>query len=483
LPDSATAAGSYSSVRFNHKPNQSGGSRRTKITAAKNSNYKLDIVDRENDKTSTYSYAGRQKKTDKSKKRYVLTFDSEKQSCTLLPLEQSFIFNIRSTPWESSAEKLTEQYSQLRDKSESSSSGSESEGGRVSGSDGEHDASNPFNYRNYLNQPRNRSRSPSPAPSTSSAHLAPPRQQHGHRTGASRDRSISAPEPVTAATAARAAATVASRPSTASRPLVGPSPKIRLERRASTRPDDPKPAPAPLRKTAAKPKPKPKPAAKPAKPPARGATSARAPLSKATISDSDEDADGEPVSPPLAPAAFAITTPVRATASATASAPPSGKSAATADHDADVEENADEDDDGYGFQFGGGVGGLEIVLGDEEEEAPAATARKRAATLPGGGHGGGPISLRSAANSAANSPGSGVGLRAEAEDDGEEDGDGEVDEDIEPMSLGPSALGPLDGEDDFDFEAEMLQTLAAGEDGMDVDPVRLPESDSESEAE
>ena len=186
LPESSPA--SYSAVRFNHKPSQSSGSRRTKITSTSNSTYKLDIVDRENDTTSAYSYAGRRKTTDKSRKTYVLRFDTEKQSCTLLPLAQSFMFNIRSTPWESSPEKLSEQYAQIQDKSESASSESESDDalGGVSDTD---DANNPFNYRNYLGRPRKSSRSPSPGPSVaSSTHLAPPKLHHGSKSGGTRDR-------------------------------------------------------------------------------------------------------------------------------------------------------------------------------------------------------------------------------------------------------------------------------------------------------
>ena len=166
----------------------------------------------------------------------------------------------------------------------------------------------------------------------------------------------------------------------------------------------------------------------------------------------------------------------------------------------DIEEQEEDD---YGDNNNGG--GLEIDFGN----SPPHSQRQRALTLPVSVKGG-PISLRSAANSPSsqiNTPRRhrededglviNLGDAEDYADDGDDDDDADMsdaegDIDVEPISLGSPAHAKGDGHangvdqdvDMDDFEAEMMQGLASqDDDNVPLRQTRTQESESESEAE
>jgi hypothetical protein len=212
LLDERTDGQSYSSVKLNHKPNHSGGSRTTKLRTSRENTTSLDIKDREDGETSIYHYEGTKSSP---KKSYVLVFDSETQTATLQPLTASYSLNLKSTPWKSSPKQLAEQYPQIHEQSDASDYGEGSDPfGSVS--DDEPDPDNPFDFRHFLDgaRPPRMSASPAPAPVPKVASLS--------ESSIARERSMSNPE-----------GKVPQRPTQQRQ-----TPKIRMERKASARSDD-----------------------------------------------------------------------------------------------------------------------------------------------------------------------------------------------------------------------------------------------------
>ncbi|KAF2427217.1 hypothetical protein EJ08DRAFT_651501 [Tothia fuscella] len=216
----SSSTSTFSSVKFNHKPNLSSGTRSTKIAPQDGSHATLKITDNEEGKTSIYKYSGHQRN---SKKSYALIFDQNNQTCTLQPLSSEYNFNIQSTPWEASASKLAQQYKQLQPKPTSEDAAEDFED---ESSDVEPDPDNPYDYRHYL---KASSRSPSPGlrpttaantPNLASTRMRPavdakPRKHPPTKT-----------DPLRAA------------PRKPTKTAQRPTPTVRLDRRASTRPGD-----------------------------------------------------------------------------------------------------------------------------------------------------------------------------------------------------------------------------------------------------
>ncbi|KAF2665319.1 hypothetical protein BT63DRAFT_416886 [Microthyrium microscopicum] len=413
----------FSAVRLNHKPSQSPGTIRTTKLKANAGTSSLDIQDDESGGRSIYHYDGHRKN---SKKSFALVFDPASQTFTLQPLVAEYSFNLRSTPWEKNGTKLSEQYPQLLEQSEPSS---DDDGLNNLANDDMADAdpNNPFDFRHHLvERPKQKeSYNSKPKPTTSNTQ---------DTDSIPRERATSNPE---------------GKSNNARTTQRRPAPKIRMDRRASTRDEDPKPTSKRTQKSDIK-----------------GRRELEVPVVKGP-------------SPSLSP-----------------KEPPASKLS-------DVEEMDDDfADDDYGT---GGNNGLEIDFGDSPPR------RQRAVTLPGSSHGG-PISLRSAANS----PSSQIhtppkrdryeddfavdldNVEADvSEDDSptvqhrnrhypdDDDAEGEEgDGDVEPMLLGSPAHGHADlaNEEDFDedaeFESQFLQGLAQSEHNSPV-----MESESESEAE
>ncbi|KIW08868.1 uncharacterized protein PV09_00792 [Verruconis gallopava] len=220
----------FAGVRFNHKPNLSNGSRTTKLSQGRDGAATISILDEEGgSSSSTYTYKGRQST---SKSSYVLIFNQETQSCTLEPVKSSYNFNLTSTPWETSQDKLSRQYEQLKmEESASQEFGDED-------IDGEPDADNPYDFRHYLNPHSGPSASPSPA-------LRP--------TGSSKMSDSVPARPISNTASATKtqskSSTKADQSKQAARKQKGanaggandeqkPTPVVRLDRRAPTRPSD-----------------------------------------------------------------------------------------------------------------------------------------------------------------------------------------------------------------------------------------------------
>jgi hypothetical protein len=427
LVDGTTDDPAYSAVRFNHKPTQSGGSRTTKLRSSGGNAALLDIKDREDGETSIHHYEGTKSFP---KKSYVLVFDPNTQTATLQPLTSSYSLNLKSP------KQLAEQYTQIHEQSDTSDNGEGSEP-LGSMSDDEPDPNNPFDFRHFLDgaKPPRLSASPVQAPAQI------PKVASLADSSASRERSVSNPEGKS------------SQRSTQQKP----TPRIRVERKASTRGDEQLNA-------------LPKKSSKLLGQPKRDSDTLKPRVPVTSIPRSQETPKSQ---------------------------------------EFDLLEDDDEDD----FMGSSGAGGLEIDFGDE----PPPRSRARALTLPGSSRGG-PISLRSAANSPSsqiNTPrrriqdvddfeidmGSGGMGHEEDEEDADvsdEDeqspplaarnsrvarevleSDGDDDVDVEPMSLGSPAHQLADGSsDEMDLAGGVWAGLA--ESGHIS---QAQESESESEAE
>jgi hypothetical protein len=214
-------------VIVNHKPNFSNGTRTTKISRNSDGNTTLSITDEESGKLSKYAYKGRRST---SKSSYVLIFDPETQVCILEPVGSSYNFNLTTTPGETSQEKLARQYEQLREEAATADLDEDP--------DGEPEKSNPYDFRHYLNINSKPSPTTSPAlRATSAANTPNLNSTRIPTTSANKPRSKPATKVDPLRQAPRKQKTAAT--ATTSKASQKPTPTVRLDRRASTRPSDP----------------------------------------------------------------------------------------------------------------------------------------------------------------------------------------------------------------------------------------------------
>ncbi|KKY18272.1 putative transcription elognation factor eaf [Diplodia seriata] len=560
----------FRTVKFNHKPTQAAGNARTttmKPASSGDDQFTLCIRDKEKDapaNTSTFEYTGQRKEL---KKTYVLVFDKDTQTATLEPLDETYAFNLKSAPDEKDPAKLAEKYQLVRPRNEkpdrdaaanddaddlfsdgSATPRSTAEsmfGGGSFSEDEEPDESNPFDFRHFLKDaeqsegfasPYSHSGTPlrtttnatttastttAPArstplplterPKTKPAPKAAPKQAIAKQTAAASSRKRKSPEPEQAVAKPKPSSP------TSTRTKQQPTPSIRLDRRASTRPTDSAVAAASDALSASAP----------------GA--ARSQQSSASSTKSSSRTSREP--------------------------------------SADEDDDGDDDDDQFGGLeidwggSGGAAGGKSGSSRHGRQRRSIALAFEQSVT------GDGPVSLRSAADSASpnsrlhtpnmhattaitskNAPdvidfggegGSGDEEEGEYEDDDaghrhhhqreadhqeqeeeeEDDDDGyaeddeDADGDVDPLTLGSPAADTLqqqqsreeeeetndfgdeqqqqqhqmvegdddddDGAGDFedDFEAEMAQALASAAEEGDEDGGRVMHEESEEESE
>ncbi|KAF9638724.1 putative ell-associated factor protein [Lasiodiplodia theobromae] len=548
----------FRTVKFNHKPTQAAGTARTttlKPASTGDDQFTLCIRDKDKEasaKASTYEYAGQRKEL---KKTYVVVFDKDTQTATLEPLDETYAFNLTSAPWEQDPAKLADQYQQVRPRNEKPDRGAAANddaddlfsdgsatprsmaesmfGGGSLSEDDEPDESNPFDFRHFLKDaeqtegfasPYSQSGTPlrtttnAPTASTTATTAAParstplpqtersktkpapkaaPKNANAKQTNAALSRKRKSPEPEQPAAKPKATS-----PAATTKTKQQPTPSIRLDRRASTRPTD---------STAA-------------------ATTAASLSASATIPSQQSSAS-------------------------------STKSSSRTSREPTPDEDDDDDDDddqfgGLEIDWGGSGGKSGSRHGGRH---PA--RRSIALAFEQGVTGDGPVSLRSAADSASpnsrlhtpnmrattaitskNAPdvidfgGSGdedenedddeAGGRhhqreadqeqeEEQEDDDDDDGYAEDDEDadgdVDPLTLGSPAADTLqqqqrdhhevdlddeqqhqmvDGDDDDgagdfedDFEAEMAQALASAAEEGEEDGGRVVHEESEEESE
>ncbi|KAK3080700.1 hypothetical protein LTS18_013936 [Coniosporium uncinatum] len=418
------AGGAYGSVKYNYKPKQITGKRKHALTTSDSERYSLSITDNDAGKTSAYTYSGQRTNL---KRSYVLIFDQSKQSCTLEPLPSTYTLNLRSTPAESSTAKLKERYKQIQSPVEREEEVGPGQNLEELGSIddlSDPDGDNPYDFRHYLSQPaagREASRSVSPnlsvagnthrSTSIQSARDTPLTQSQT-RKSAPGTQKVARPAAKATPLTKKAPPLTSSKESA----VKAKTPTFRLERKASTRPVDVAGA---RRRIVAldaqldrlKPK-----SATTSRPLKLGKPSSSAAKSKEFIDSGDED-------------------------------------------EAEEDEEADQD-------LTTASGGLEIDFGDA---LPQKKHRKLDSPFPMGAGGiqGGPISLRSAANSA--SPASHLGTPLlSGRDRKRSAGDGQV------IEFGDSAAPSPEGYADADADAE-------GEEDDHEDDVDALEQDLEAQ--
>ncbi|KAF2732322.1 hypothetical protein EJ04DRAFT_554158 [Polyplosphaeria fusca] len=445
---------SYSSLKFNHKPEQTTSTRNTTLTSSSSGRYTLTLDDKDGNKNADmYTFTGTRAAGTKS---YVLIFDPAAQKATLEPLSSTYTFNLATknhADVSSSHPKLIPKKVKNDSQDTAGTDDLFDEGGGDD-LDDDPDPDNPYDFRHFLrkdgekrgdeseynpsspdyrtgtgstmNTPLMAARKPAAAPTSKPKPTQP----------AAKTRKRKSPEPDVLMT----------RKSTTKKPA---PPTVRLERKASTRPPP-------------DPKPKPK-STKPAAPP----PSSKIKSAETVHSSDDSDLDA-PASPDLP-------------------SPPHHRRAPSPDPDSDSDSARNV---------------IEI-------EVPDARPRPKHSALASLGLGqsiglgslshlrspsAGPISLASAANSVEGSPNPGFGARgargARARDDdggefeigglgGDEYADGEEDDevedrDVEVLDLGPAAHGgggagarkmslaglPVEEDEDDLLYKEMMEGLA-----------------------
>ncbi|KAB8349423.1 hypothetical protein FH972_023450 [Carpinus fangiana] len=253
---------------INHKPSQVGPHRTTTITKSARGDdlsCNLTISDDTNGEASQVKYKGHRSDGGQDMSSYILMYDHEQHNFTLNPVEDEYDFNIVSTPWESDADKLRRDYKQIlrEDAPEDSraspkhvSSSTDDDDALPGDLDAEPDKANPFDFRHFLDAPSSPPTNASRMPSTNNTPL----------------RLASSPVPPTTSSFARASPHLKPQPAKAT-PLMKPRkhqrnistsslgpgrvaekpkevkekkrpepiPTVKLDRKASTRPDDPQP--------------------------------------------------------------------------------------------------------------------------------------------------------------------------------------------------------------------------------------------------
>ena len=157
-----TESKTYSSVRYNHKP-QTKGVEQSSLTSSKDGAPQLSLQHG----NEAYSYEGR---TVDDSDRYVLLSkgSGKDKELVLEKLGSSHDFNLTSTPSETDADKLAEKFKRLQP--------DDADGDGLFGDDEEDDepvdANNPFDFRNHL-RPKTAEQRPSGADTPQSAAATP----------------------------------------------------------------------------------------------------------------------------------------------------------------------------------------------------------------------------------------------------------------------------------------------------------------------
>ncbi|KAF2020134.1 hypothetical protein BU24DRAFT_133886 [Aaosphaeria arxii CBS 175.79] len=391
LSDSITegdvSLGSFSSVKYNHKPRQTTASRVSTIKPTGPDRYTLTLQDKEEDQRATKTTFTGQKQA--PKRSYVLLFDSTSQRATLEPLSSTYTFNLATENGKDKASAYPKIYPK-KEKDEPSPPADDdlfSDEGKGDHENDEPDPDNPFDFRHFLSKDskdKQGNESPFVIPNSPDYRTGTGSAANTPMMGARKPAAGLPPKPKVAPPARRRKSPNVDPMVTRKPPVkkTQPPPKVVLERKAT-----------------ATSKPESKPAASAARKPAgrKGGQPASSKIKSAELvhssDDSDLDADGEDMASPPPPRHSPV-------------APsPEPVHSHHSDRYEDDEED-DEDDD-----MGGG-GGLEIEVPDERPSKPryalASLGLGQTLGLGGLGHlkspSNGPISLASVANSVEGSP-------------------------------------------------------------------------------
>ncbi|KAF2250038.1 hypothetical protein BU26DRAFT_604299 [Trematosphaeria pertusa] len=454
--------GSYSSVKYNHKPAQSTTSRTTTLTSTTANTYNLRLEDeKKGNKKDIFVFKGQKTVP---KKSYILLLDPASQKATLEPLSSTYTFNLTSKNGADVSSSYPKLYPR-KQKEDVQDAGVADDLFDEGGAGDDPDPENPYDFRHFLNKEKrgdeseyNIASSPDYRTGTGSAMNTP---QFPARKPASAV--SSKPKP----TAQAAPKPKKRKPDP--KPLVSKkaeakkqqAPPIRLERRATEQKKPQASAAKPSRKAAAPP------------------PSAKIKSAEIVHSSDESDTDAEPDHEPEL-----VSSPPRTQRS------PSPVQRRQLTPESDEDETMED-------AIGGALG-LEIEVPDARPSKPRHNALKSLGLGPNLGLGyrkspsNGPISLVSATNSVEGSPNphtftprknraqeeDGVidfgnfGGRADDEDEEEAD-----DGDVEPMDIGPPAQAQrimsvggglvneadAEGEEEDPLYKEMMEGLAGGE--------------------
>ncbi|KAH8723480.1 RNA polymerase II transcription elongation factor-domain-containing protein [Phaeosphaeriaceae sp. PMI808] len=458
IANNDTSRGSYSSVKYNHKPAQTSDHRTTTLTSTSTNTYNLRLED----KTSSgdkdiFTFTGNR---DATKKSYVLLFDPTSQRATLEPLSDSYVFNLSTRNNKNISSQHSKIYPKKGKEGQQEDLGEDDLFGEGGGDDeaGDPDPNNPYDFRHFLGKEKEKRGDESEYYAVSS-----PDSRAG--TGSTQNTpQLNARKPavVSATTAPKAKAKPAEpipkkrrtaeadlflkkkKPAKKAQAQAQAPPSIHLERRATERPA---------------PEVAPKPKSKPTGPPASKIKS-----SELVHSSDESDMDGDDLVQPRSPPARQI------------HHSPSPRYHPTSDHeDEDAEGESDDDGD------------LEIEVPDARPSGLRTGGALKNVGFNqklGVGNGAGfkspsngPISLASAASSVQGSPNphnftsrkgrtlqddetidfgdlGGVAEDAEGEDDDEDEEDNEddgvleiEDPDVDDIYIGPPARQSTSGHD------------------------------------
>lgn len=145
-PSSHHEGGSFSAVKFNHKPSQVSVTRKTRLrTSIDECRLVINDYDQGSQQpNASYEYKGVKRSTSNM---YALIVSEDRQSLILEPVDSEYLFNLTTAPWEKDSSKLASAYPQLElamhDKAENT-------GGEKRDSHEGDGAFNPFDYRHYL---------------------------------------------------------------------------------------------------------------------------------------------------------------------------------------------------------------------------------------------------------------------------------------------------------------------------------------------
>ena len=440
---SAQASSSLMVLLDNHKPNLETGTRKTTLQSTSGNNYDLTLRDSKGADSDIFVFNG--SRTAPSKP-YVLVFDQTTQKATLERLDNTYTFNLSSK----NGTDISSDYGKIYPKKSHKDSVHDKEEGEVDLFGEEHgdeanegtepDASNPYDFRHFLNGVKKQK------DKEGEGYASSPDYRSATGSNTANTPVLPARRAVEPAKKRKAASVFASKPTAkgGSKKPAAAAPSINLERRATERP-----APASPKAVTT------------------SASSGSKIKSAEFVQESDEsdvDAEGE------------IDSNVPSPKHMHTRRSPSPGQREDDDEDAEGEEDDNDNDDHDD------AGDLEIEIPDARPSRPQThrhtshldVSASRGPRSPSNG----PISLASAANSVENTPRRGAAAEEiDFGDLGGDDAEGEEDEDVDAMDIGPPARqdtrksvsgaaggsGAAEVDEDDPLYMEMMEGLAGGD--------------------
>lgn len=185
---------SCSSVQYNHKPDFPHPDSIESLLVQSSEGDRATLTLR--DGKEEYKYLGRRRQDDDE---YVLILDQAGKEFVLEKVESAYSLNLTRAPWESDSRTLAERYPQLHpDEHEEDLFGNaddDEDDGGVALDPADADASNPFDFRHYLDVEDSPSPKAAPAPSPAVSHASSTRTGTPLSKPVRKQLSIFAPQP------------------------------------------------------------------------------------------------------------------------------------------------------------------------------------------------------------------------------------------------------------------------------------------------